>query len=59
MAGEGMQLAMLAAQLLTAGGTGGILFTLGKVLERQKSHGERIEALETSERASARKEVHV
>lgn len=41
-----MQIAMLIAQVLTAGGTGGILYTLGRLVSTVSAHGERIERLE-------------
>jgi len=55
MSGEVLQIAMLIAQVCTAGGTGGVLFMLGKVLERQISHGERLDRLETIERGWPRR----
>ena len=58
MEADSWQIAMLIAQLLTAGGTGGILYTLGAINAQVKSQGERLATLETIERrARPRMEV--
>lgn len=49
MSADGVQLAMLAAQILTAGGTGGVLYTLGKLVAEVRAHGRRIEKLESAQ----------